>query len=77
MTEERRQTTEAKIRDLMSQLASSASPIGDWKIVKCYEARLRGEADPYDVDELMAARQAKRDEINTLQAQLRNDAEDK
>ena len=42
----------------------------DWKIIKIYEARLSGESDPYDYEELKAARQAARDKINALQAQL-------
>ena len=42
----------------------------DWKIIKIYEARLSGESDPYDYEELKAARQAARDKINELQAQL-------
>ena len=46
------------------------SDIGDYKFVKIYEARLKGEADPYDTDDLIAKRQAVRDEINKLQQEL-------
>jgi len=61
---------EARIRELVSKLDAPTSDIGDWKIIKIYEARLQGESDPYDYDELAAARQSVRDEINELQAQL-------
>lgn len=46
------------------------SDIGDYKLVKTYEARLKGEADPYDTDDLIAKRRAVRDELNKLQAEL-------
>lgn len=65
-----REIIESSIRALVSKLDAPTSEIGDWKIIKIYEARLQGEPDPYDYDELAAARQAVRDEINELQAQL-------
>lgn len=68
MTE--RQILEQKITDLKSQLASDASRVGDWAIIKCYEARLAGKDDPYNVDDLLVKRQAIRDQINEAQAQL-------
>ena len=58
------------IATLVNSLDSPTSDIGDWKVVKIYEARLKGEADPYDYDELSAKRQAVRDRINELQAEL-------
>lgn len=61
---------ESEIRTLISSLAGPLSPIGDWKIIKIYEARLKGEQDPYDYDELSAERQKVRDKINKLQEQL-------
>ena len=69
-TEIDRERIESEIRTLQSKLDAPTSDIGDWKIIKIYEARLSGESDPYNFDELKAARQAVRDEINTLQAQL-------
>lgn len=60
---------EAKIRELVSSLDAPTSPIGDWKIIKIYEARLKGEPDPYDYEELSQARQDVRDEINRLQVE--------
>ena len=69
-TEIDRERIESEIRTLQSKLDAPTSDIGDWKIIKIYEARLSGESDPYNFDELRAARQAVRDEINTLQAQL-------
>ena len=70
LTEEERDAIESQIRTLQSRLDAPTSDIGDWKVIKIYEARISGESDPYDYDELKAARQAVRDEINTLQAQL-------
>ena len=70
LTEIERDAIESQIRTLISRLDAPTSDIGDWKIIKIYEARLRGESDPYNYEELDAARQAVRDEINALQAQL-------
>lgn len=60
-----------KIADCRWQLSDSASHIGDWKIAKCYEYALMGLPAPYDIAELNAKRQAVRDEINELEAELR------
>lgn len=54
----------------MERLSQTTSDIGDWKIIKIYEARLKGESDPYDYDELSEERQTVRDEINVLQEEL-------
>ena len=69
-TEIDRERIESEIRTLQSKLDAPTSDIGDWKIIKIYEARLSGESDPYDYEELKASRQAVRDKINELQAQL-------
>ena len=69
-TEIDRERTESEIRTLQSKLDAPTSDIGDWKIIKIYEARISGESDPYNYEELKAARQAVRDKINELQAQL-------
>ena len=60
----------AELAQLMGNLAVNTSPIGDWKVIKIYEARMKGESDPYDFDELAAARQATRQRINEVQAEL-------
>lgn len=40
----------------------------DYKVIKCYEAALSSSSEmPYDVNTLISERQAKRDEINSLQ----------
>ena len=69
-TEIDRERIESEIRTLQSKLDAPTSDIGDWKIIKIYEARLSGESDPYNYEELKAARQAVRDKINELQTQL-------
>lgn len=59
------QQREARIWELKDQLAQ-----GDYKIIKCAEAQLTGEALPYDVAELVAERNAMREEINELEELL-------
>jgi hypothetical protein len=58
------QQREARIWELKDQLAQ-----GDYKIIKCAEAQLTNEPMPYDVAELVAERNAMRDEINELEEQ--------
>lgn len=52
------------------ELSSSTSEIGDYRIIKTYEARLNNEEDPYDTKSILAKRQEIRDKINTLQQKL-------
>jgi len=66
----RRTSIMGEINALVSKLDAPASDIGDWKVVKIYEARLAGKEDPYDYAELATKRQAVRDKINELQAEL-------
>lgn len=68
--EVKRGEIEARIRELVCKLGAPNSAVGDWKVIKCYEASLAGHELPYDITGLMEARQAVRDEINELQAQL-------
>lgn len=65
------QEKQQEIINLRLKLSSDLSDIGDYKVVKTYEARLKGEADPYDTDKLLSERQEIRDEINKLQAELK------
>ena len=58
------------IINLKSELSGENSTVGDYKIVKTYEARLKGDKDPYDTDTLLADRQAIRDKINATQKEL-------
>ena len=68
--DEERERIESAIRELISQLDAPTSDIGDWKVVKIYEARLKNAPDPYNYEELSEARQNVRNRINELQAQL-------
>lgn len=53
----------SKIDVLKSELEQT-----DYKVIKCYEAALSSSSEmPYDVNTLISERQAKRDEINSLQ----------
>ena len=47
------ETNADRITFLKSLLSSQESPVGDWKVMKIYEARLTEATDPYGVDELM------------------------
>lgn len=67
---DKRNALNAELSQLMSNLSANTSPIGDWKVIKIYEARLAGESDPYDYAELAAERQAARDRINEIQKEL-------
>lgn len=59
-----------EIINLRCHLTSAVSEIGDYKIVKTYEARLQNEPDPYDTAELLKKRQEVRDKINQLEAEV-------
>lgn len=52
---------------LTSELAST-----DYQVLKCYEASLTGAPMPYDVETLIASRQAIRDQINQNEITLSN-----
>lgn len=60
-----------KIINLTNDLTSPVSDIGDYRVIKCYEASLSGaKTMPYEVDDLLAERQKVRDRINELQAEV-------
>ena len=65
-----RSRIEGQIRELIAELDAPNSAIGDWKVVKCYEAKLQDLQLPYNLNELMTARQQVRNQINELQNQL-------
>ena len=64
------QQKQQEIINLKCNLSSAYSEIGDWKIAKTYEARMNGQADPYDFSALTKARQDVRDHINALEKEL-------
>ncbi|MGM9581760.1 MAG: hypothetical protein ACI3U2_11080 [Anaerovibrio sp.] len=53
-----------------ASLSANTSEIGDYRIIKCYEAALAKKDAPYDVDALIAERQKVRDKINELEAEI-------
>lgn len=65
-----RNDLESELRCLHSRLDASSSDIGDWKIIKIYEARLQGLPDPYDYAELSELREEARERIREINAQL-------
>ena len=64
------QQKQQEIINLKCSLSSEFSEIGDWKVTKTYEARMNGQADPYDFAALTKARQDVRDHINALEKEL-------
>lgn len=70
------QAKRQSIINMTCDLSSPASKYGDWKIAKIYEARLNGEPDPYNADELIAKRQEIRDSINATRKELGEDTTD-
>lgn len=68
---DKRNALNAEKAQLMSNLAANTSPIGDWKIMKIYEARMKGAEDPYDFEDLTHQRQAARDRIEDIDVELR------
>lgn len=65
-----------EIIDLQASLSSNSSRIGDWAVMKCWEAEKTGDEMPYDLDDLLAKRAAARKRINEIQEQLKNMPED-
>lgn len=63
------------IVNMTCDLSSPVSEYGDWKIAKIYEARLNGEPDPYNADELITKRQEIRDSIAAAQKELGDEVE--
>lgn len=70
LTEEQQHMYQQEICNLQADLTSCVSEIGDWKVIKCYEASLTGAEAPYNIKELHAKRQAARDRISELRELL-------
>ena len=65
------QEKQQEIINLQAHLASKNSEIGDYRVIKCYDATLSGaKTMPYDTTTLLAERQKVRDKINALQAEV-------
>ena len=56
-----------QVKTLKAQLAET-----DYQVTKCYECSLVGEELPYDIHQLHIDRQALRDQINSLEAEIIN-----
>jgi hypothetical protein len=61
----RRNESFSRLNELRSLLEST-----DYKVIKCYEAQLLSQPLPYDIQALSQERQAWRDEINEIQAEI-------
>ena len=59
-----------EVINMEASLSANTSEIGDYKIIKCYEATLTGTEAPYDIKDLTAKRQAVRDKINEVEAEI-------
>ena len=66
-----RNALNAEMAQLMGNLSSNTSPIGDWKLARIQEARLMGAPDPYDLNDLVKQRQITRDRINEIEIELK------
>ena len=72
MTDEQKRELEAERADLISQLTSPYSPIGDWKLNKQEEAALLDTPAPYTPEQMQdygnkrAAARARINEIEEL-----------
>lgn len=64
------ETLECEKRTLLNKLSASSSDIGDWKVVKCYEAKMLDKEMPYNFEQLVSDRQAVRDRINKIEEEL-------
>lgn len=58
------------ITGLKIQAKKNALAKGDYKVIKCMEAQLSGADMPYDVNALVAERNAIRAEINALEKEF-------
>jgi hypothetical protein len=56
-----------QILELKAKLTAS-----DYKIIKCYEARLQNQPEPYNVAELTNLRQSWRNQITILEGEIKN-----
>lgn len=59
------EAVKTQIADLKERLSST-----DYMVIKCYECQLVGDALPYDIEALRREKQAIRDEINRLEAEI-------
>lgn len=62
----KREILEQEIRNLECDLRAS-----DYEVIKAYEYEKCGIKAPYDMESIHKERQAKRDRINEIQAQLK------
>lgn len=69
MTQEEK---DAKIGKLYTEKLNLEAKLtaGDYKVIKCAEAQAAGAAMPYDVEALHAERQAWRDRVNAIEAEI-------
>lgn len=66
----RRNDLNAELMSLETSF-SGGTQIGDYRILKIYEARLKGQEDPYDLEDLIKKRNLARNRINQIQNELK------
>nr|DAN08983.1 MAG TPA: hypothetical protein [Caudoviricetes sp.] len=62
-----------RISELKNMLSAQSSTIGDWKLIKQFEASMQGLNAPYTNEEMKAYHDSRikvRDEINKLENEL-------
>lgn len=70
---EKQEQLSTRISELKNMLSAQSSEYGDWKLMKQFEATLRGIPTPYDEAHMKAYHEAReniRKQINELEAQL-------
>ena len=77
MTEEERQKNiehDVKYYEVIQQIDELKRELStsDYKIIKCYEAKLMNKNYPYDYEEVITEREKIRAEINKLQEEYEN-----
>ncbi len=63
-------STQKRLISLNIDLLKKRLADSDYKVIKCAECSLLETPLPYDIETLHAARQATRNRINTLEAEL-------
>ena len=72
MKQDEYMSLDQEMRNLICELTSPLSDIGDWKVAKYQEYVLSGEESPYSIIDLHSKRQAARDRINEIKQILEN-----
>lgn len=74
---EKQEQLSIRISELKNMLSAQSSDIGDWKLMKQFEATMQGLPAPYSEEDMKAYHETRanvRKEINELEAKLAKEA---